>query len=373
MDIKKFSFFADDLKSIVRIPEGKVTPYNAQATLHFYEALWALYLPVSVAGRVSDIWRSYFSQPIFKKLGLSLGFLPRPLVVQDRNPHSYTADFEAELPLYLKSSALAKLVTSQTEFKAENVPQLMENLWIDFYERGYIEIEDVYLVQKWLQTLCDIGYEFPSLQKATKNQVNQIYSFTNIKLSTSYDIAKLAYQNEQDFTCSTDKFKVMFGNSDLHEGCRSYFASSIAHVNQNITLLGLKGEIKNYPQINQMKGVETYKKLSRTLSSYDSHSTELHSYYIKENYNFFKSDPTILGIDAFVCSFPASMCQLWMAFEKAKIVFMPAHRYNLGKAQNAVLYAYKGWSERSERSLILLSACNQNHPNAKSSDRIRTS
>ena len=90
----------------MKIPQNVVTPYNAQATLHFYDAFWALYLPVTVAGRVSDIWRSYFTQALFPLLDLSIGFLPRPLVVQDRNPHSYTADFEAELPLYLKSHTL---------------------------------------------------------------------------------------------------------------------------------------------------------------------------------------------------------------------------------------------------------------------------
>jgi len=62
-----------------------VVPYNAQATIHFYDAFWALLLPVSVAGRVSDIWRSYIAQALFKRLDLSLGFLPRPIVVQERN------------------------------------------------------------------------------------------------------------------------------------------------------------------------------------------------------------------------------------------------------------------------------------------------
>ena len=117
-----------------------VTPYNAQATLFFYQAFWALYLPVTVAGRVSDIWRSYFSQALFGHLDLFLGFLPRPLVVQNRNPHSYIADFEAELPLYMKSSALAQLVSEKSKmvFLEKSVPEIMEDFWVDFYERGYI-------------------------------------------------------------------------------------------------------------------------------------------------------------------------------------------------------------------------------------------
>ena len=92
-------------------------------------------------------------------------------------------------------------------------------------------------------------------------------------------------------------------------------------------LLGVKGNLKNYPNINEMNGVSTYNKMSKTLKTYIDHSTRLTSKWIRENYFFFKDDKIIQSIDAFVCTFPASMCQMWMAFEKAKIVFLPAHRY----------------------------------------------
>ena len=72
--------FSGSSKAILKIPKHIITPYNAQATMHFYDAFWALYLPVTVAGRVSDIWRSYFSQSLFSSLGLSIGFLPRLLI-----------------------------------------------------------------------------------------------------------------------------------------------------------------------------------------------------------------------------------------------------------------------------------------------------
>lgn len=43
----------------MKLPAGLFAPYNAQATLHMHSALWTLLLPVTVHGRVSDIWRSY--------------------------------------------------------------------------------------------------------------------------------------------------------------------------------------------------------------------------------------------------------------------------------------------------------------------------
>ena len=93
-------------RAILKVPSHTMTPYNAQATMFFESGFWSLYLPVTVAGRVSDIWRSYFSQALFKRIGADLGFFPRPLVVQDRNPHSNVADFNAEIPLYTASSVI---------------------------------------------------------------------------------------------------------------------------------------------------------------------------------------------------------------------------------------------------------------------------
>ena len=98
-------------------------------------------------------------------------------------------------------------------------------------------------------------------------------------------------------------------------------------MNQNITLLGQKGKIKGYPAVNYKRGVSIYDNCSLTLKNYgDNPHYRLTSELINKNYNFFKNDANVKSIDAFVCGFPASMCQLWMEFENAKIIFLPAHR-----------------------------------------------
>ena len=226
-------------RAILKIPQNVATPYNAQATLHFYDAFWALYLPVTVASRVSDIWRSYFTQSLLSYLGLSIGFLPRPLVVQDRNPHSYIGDFEAELPLYLKSLSLAKFVTNSNETRVDqykNMPQAIESLWIDLYQRGYIELEDVTNIQKWLQVLCDIGYNFPSLNNTKSSNIlienksrtsNENIFLNDSIIRTSYQLSQEFLMENKDFSCQNEDFSLTFGNSDLHSGCRSYLASVI--------------------------------------------------------------------------------------------------------------------------------------------------
>lgn len=45
----------------------------------------------------------------------------------------------------------------------------MEELWIDLYELGYIEIDDVLSVQLWLRALSQAGYDFPPLKRRHRN------------------------------------------------------------------------------------------------------------------------------------------------------------------------------------------------------------
>ena len=116
-----------------------MTPYNAQATIFFESGFWSLYLPITVGGRVTDIWRSYFAQALFKTIDVELGFLPRPIVVQDRNLHSYLGDLDGEIPLYERSGVLVSHLLNNyvknTTSKASTFIEILEELWIDLYER----------------------------------------------------------------------------------------------------------------------------------------------------------------------------------------------------------------------------------------------
>ena len=145
------------------VPSHALVPYNAQATLHTAKALWAILLPRTVPGRVSDIWRGYFAQVLFRDLGLSVALVP-PIVTQDRNQHEYLADMDAELDLYFKAGKLVEFLNEWNSafMKSDiTIPARMERLWIALYERGYIELEDVRFVQLWLAALEESGYSFP--------------------------------------------------------------------------------------------------------------------------------------------------------------------------------------------------------------------
>jgi hypothetical protein len=91
-----------------------------------------------------------------------------------------------------------------------------------------------------------------------------------------------------------------------------------------------KGARSPYPKVLELKGVRVYEKLSKTIKTHVTHSDKYTDSDISENSQFYHSDDVVKKIDTFVCSFPASMCQLWLAMNKS-IVFLPAHRYNLGR------------------------------------------
>ena len=124
------------------IPTGVLTPYNAQATLHMKVGFFALLLPIAVDERVSDIWRSYFAQRLFWDTGLKVGFMTRPLVVQDQNQQNHLGDLEAERDLHMKSGQLVEFLGSWRG-NGETLVERMEELWIALYEHHCIELHDV--------------------------------------------------------------------------------------------------------------------------------------------------------------------------------------------------------------------------------------
>ena len=159
--------FAPD-SNFLLVPWQSFVPYNAQATLHTKPAFWATLLPFTVPGRVSDIWRSYFSEALFREIGLQVVFAP-PRVSQKRNAHNVLADMDAELDLYFKSGKLIEFLDSWRAESVDSLPGLMESLWIDLCERGYIGVNDVTVMQLWLLALVESGYVFPPLHGRKQN------------------------------------------------------------------------------------------------------------------------------------------------------------------------------------------------------------
>lgn len=143
-------------------------PLNAQTLLVRQPVFWGLMLPVTVHGRVSDIWRGYFLQRICRDMRTeheSCVSFHSPFVHQFRNGHNYLADFQAEQPLYLQTSVLLGVLDSLNNNRRwQTVDQMLLDLYIELYERHYLQVADVYLINDYLEDLRALGYKFPLLR-----------------------------------------------------------------------------------------------------------------------------------------------------------------------------------------------------------------
>ena len=313
---------------------GTYSPYNAQATLHFSRAFHALYLPVTVAGRVSDIWRSYVAQAIFSITETRWGFLPRPLVVQDRNPHSNMADFSAEIPLYTQVEQLINFLekwTTKMKSRVWTFEKTVENLWVELFERGFVEAEDVTNMQLWLIALSEVGYKFPqsghgrSFKNTSKS--NQTKSST-LNFVVGKSIAATV-SNERPKSCNNiEKYPRGFWTADMHDGTRLDTASVLASLGQNVVVAGTKGNSSPFGFPN---GIQIKDAISDSIKKYIYHSHPITNSSIKATAAYVaKKAEVFSSVNAFYCSFPAAMCELWLDTDKA-ILFLAAHRYNLGR------------------------------------------
>lgn len=313
---------------------------------------------MSVHGRVSDIWRSYFAQALFPRINASVAFLKRPIVVQDRNPHSYEADFNAEIPLYSQSHILISYLMDNyvrsTNIKAQTFIEIIEELFIDMYERGFIEVQDVFNIQEWIEALLKLGYQFNSIQDPYRLERKK--SLKNISLKYSNDsiflertkFCKLGIninvRREDSYLkinlCSPFKYNLTFGSSDRHDGPIIDIPSTLLSMGQDFVQLGPelwkshpqvfsktgRNFKDNYPDITNMTAMHfTQNNISPPLLKYIDHSTKLDPDWPHQNLEFYRNDPLVMNIDAFICTFPASICQIWAPFNKS-IIFLPAHR-----------------------------------------------
>ena len=153
--------------SNLMIPMDSFSAYNAQATTHMYNAFWGLLLPVTVTPRVTDIWRAFFTQRIMHDLQLALVYTP-PIVDHKRSPHDYMGDFNAEIDVYTRTGALLNFLHKEWDDDATFLPERIENLCVALYERDYIDLADVELMQEWLLALVDVGYKFPEVSSNIK-------------------------------------------------------------------------------------------------------------------------------------------------------------------------------------------------------------
>ena len=193
-----------------------------------------------------------------------------------------------------------------------------EELWIEMYERNYIQLDDVLHFQRWLKALQLVGYKFLEQDLSINDAAKPTMNF-NVGHSTGSSVT------DSPESCKTLPKKT-FWTSDLHDGCRVDTPTVLAHLGQKVLIAGVKGSQTPYPFVFNNPNIKMISNISTAVKSkYVVHNHNLKQETIDENFKYFEKDPDMKTVDGFICQFPASMCQLWIPFKKS-IMFMPAHR-----------------------------------------------
>ncbi|KAL6728498.1 hypothetical protein Aduo_010268 [Ancylostoma duodenale] len=210
---ERFSRFAPP----ITLASGTYAPWNSQNTLFHRRAFFTLLLPVTVASRETDIWRSYFAQKLLHMVGENIAFYPTN-AIQIRNSSCNLTHIRDEGKIYRKTGEFVKLLagwscahTSIAKCAIELADELrMRNFWNE---------TDAILVRKWIEDLTSMQYEFPSIKNVDESSMslNELLPGANCRRAEMEFVSEVSQPNGTD---ERSKFKVRaFG--ELSDWCEA--------------------------------------------------------------------------------------------------------------------------------------------------------
>ncbi len=141
--------FKRELGSFVALGEHTTASHNAQATLISRAALILGMLPMTVHGRVSDIWRAVIFNRLSELYGLRVA-VTSGTVEHIRNPHSFLGDLDAEQPLYAQANVLGAILSEWEPSDKSSVGLTIWELYVFLYEVGVVNAADVEFAGQWV-------------------------------------------------------------------------------------------------------------------------------------------------------------------------------------------------------------------------------
>jgi hypothetical protein len=118
-----------------------------------------------------------------------------------------------------------------------------------------------------------------------------------------------------------------------HDGCRVDTTTLLQGLNQTIIIADHVGRrspyIKAFTRPNILFLREKHQ-LARLMETHRGHSDRLTEDDIRNFFSYYHKDPIMLSVNAFYCSFPMSLCEVYMPFNRT-IIWLPAHRFTLAR------------------------------------------
>jgi hypothetical protein len=145
ININSNSFYFDkNLNTDILLNKYTICPFNSQNTFWIDSSMfYAMYLPVTVTFRYTDILRSYIALFQLWKNDKTIKFTP-PTAIQERNEHDLNKDYESEISMYETANNVINLLN---ENKNADI--------IDFYEilakNNIVSYEELPVIKEWIE------------------------------------------------------------------------------------------------------------------------------------------------------------------------------------------------------------------------------
>ncbi len=146
---RPFEFDVTKADSVYLSP-GTWCPFNTQSTWWWPVAYPLLYIPSYCSFRTCDIWKSFVAQRCLWELEMGIVFHPAE-VIQDRNDHDLSKDFEDEIPGYLQNFKIKEVLEDCTLLPGTgNVINNLRICYDALVEAGIFPDKELQLLELWM-------------------------------------------------------------------------------------------------------------------------------------------------------------------------------------------------------------------------------
>ncbi|QDV43146.1 hypothetical protein Enr13x_30000 [Stieleria neptunia] len=138
----------------VMLTPGQWCPFNTQSTWWWPAVYPLLYVPSYCSFRMCDIWKSFVAQRCLWELGTGVVFHASE-VVQERNPHNLTRDFQDEIPGYLQNHEFATVLESvDLDCKQTSVGSNLRACYAALIAANIFPEKEMPLIDAWLEDVA---------------------------------------------------------------------------------------------------------------------------------------------------------------------------------------------------------------------------
>ena len=140
-----FHFEKDPGYDVV-LDKYSVCPFNTQNTFWVdKEMFYALYLPITVTFRYTDILHGFVALYQLWKKNKTIKFT-FPTAVQERNDHDLQKDYESEIPMYQTAEEVIRLLDENRDATMFEVYQIL-------HKHGIVQESELEVLKEWLRLI----------------------------------------------------------------------------------------------------------------------------------------------------------------------------------------------------------------------------